>query len=90
MVDIADSGIPTVGKNYTLICSVSGAEKLNPTIIYGWYKNTDSQTQLGTTLFFQSFTLSDAGRYTCNVSIGSDYLNGNISLETFQDVNLQG
>ena len=75
-VQITDDGTtPTAGENYLLICRVSGAEDLNPTITYRWTKNSGSdQTQVGTsssTLSFTPLRLSDAASYVCEVTISS-------------------
>ena len=67
---------------YTLTCTVTGAENLSPTITYQWTRdNGTTQTQVGTnsnTLSFSPLSLSDAGRYTCDVTVGSSYLNSDI------------
>ena len=56
------------------MCSVSGAG--SSTISYQWTKNNaTTQTQVGNdsnTLSFPSLRLSDAGRYTCQVTVGSE------------------
>ena len=67
---------------YTVICAVIGAESLSPTIAYQWTRdNGTTQTQVGTnsnTLSFSPLSLSYAGRYTCNVTVRSPYLNSDI------------
>ena len=67
---------------YTLTCAVTGAENLSPTITYQWTKdNGATQTQVGTnsnTLSFSPLSLSDAGRYTCTVTVSSPYLSGDL------------
>ena len=75
-VQITDDGTtPTAGENYPLICRVSGAENLNPTITYQWIKNSGSgQAQVGvssSTLSFTPLRLSDAASYVCEVTISS-------------------
>ena len=84
-VQISDGGAstPTAGENYQLICSISGAGNLYPTVVrYRWSKNSGSvQTQVGTsssTLSFAPLGLSDAASYTCEVTISSSYLSGDI------------
>ena len=81
-IQISDGGAtPTGGQNYQLSCSVSGAENLNPTIMYRWIKSSGSgQTQVGTssTLSYTPLRLSDAASYVCEVTISSSYLTGDI------------
>ena len=94
-VQISDDGAtPTVGENYQLTCSVSGAENLNPTFTYQWTKNNDTRTQFGTnssTLSFIPLRLSDAASYVCEVIISSVYLAGDIVAMNVdpQDVRIQ-
>ena len=69
---------------FTLTCNVSGADHLNPFIIYQWTKLTQStQTQIqngsdSTTISFSPLRVSDVGRYTCQATIRSPYLNNDI------------
>ena len=77
LVHINDcGGIIVAGQNCTLVCSVSGIGSSNPTISYQWIKNNGAtQTQVGSnsnTLAFSSLRLSDAGQYTCRVTVGSE------------------
>ena len=62
------------GQGYALICSLSGVENLNPIITYQWIKNNGTQIQVGTnsnTISFSPLRLSDAGQYTCQVTVDS-------------------
>ena len=95
-VQIANDGTtPTAGETYPLFCSVSGAENLNPVIMYQWIKNSGSgQIQVGTsssTLSFTPLRLSDAASYVCEVTIVSGYLSGNILAMNVnsQDIRIQ-
>ena len=94
-VQITDGGAtPIAGENYELICSVSGADNLNPTITYQWTKNSDGQIQVGTnsnTLSFTPLQLSDGASYVCAVTIASSYLTGDIAAMSVnpQDVRIQ-
>ena len=61
-------GTPTAGQSYTLTCSVSGASVTT----YQWRKD-GSVIQGETTemLSFSPLRLSDAGQYTCGVTVNS-------------------
>ena len=95
-VQISDGGAaPAAGENYQLVCSISRAENLNPTIRYRWMRNSGSGlTQVGTNSNVLSFTplrLSDAASYDCEVTIASNYLTGAVVAIniTSQDVRIQ-
>lgn len=92
-VGIADGGtIPADRDGYQLICSVYGAENLDPVFAYQWIKNSTSPPQeVGTTntLSFTSLQLSDAAQYVCSVTISSRYLSGDIVALSSQDVRIQ-
>ena len=67
---------------YSLTCDVTGDENLSSTRTYQWTRdNGNTQTQVGTnsnSLSFSSLSLSDAGRYTCSVTVSSPYLNTSV------------
>ena len=95
LVQISNGGAtPSLGEDYQLICSVSGAENLNSTIAYQWTKNSGSgQTQVGAnsnTLLFTPLKLSDTASYTCMVTIASIFLTGDIVMANSQDIRIQG
>ena len=64
------------GQNCTLSCTVTGLTNSNPTITYQWMKNNGThQIQVGNNsnkLSFPSLRLSDAGQYTCQVTVDSE------------------
>ena len=86
---MVSGGTPTVGKSYSLNCTVTGADRLNPTITYQWFK--DSTVVSGeTTLSFSSLSLSDAGQYRCDVTVSSTLLSQPITkMSNTQDLTLQ-
>ena len=93
LISDSDSN-PTIGKSYSLTCSVAGAENLNSTVFYQWTKNIDttSQTQVGINsniLSFSPLRLSDAANYTCRVVIDSSFLSSSISSMTTYDVEIE-
>ena len=92
-VMIAPAGTAVVGQSYSLSCSVSGADSLSPTsTTYRWYnESSNPRSQVGTT---STFTLNPqrpyhAGQYTCEATITSPYLNGDLSQSMMQDITLQ-
>ena len=91
-VQITLSGTLTLGQNgCSLICGVTGAENLSPSITYQWTKNNGTQTQVGAdrVLSFSSLRLSDAGQYTCQATVSSPYLNSDITTMDTQNITLQ-
>ena len=83
-VMVTANGAPELGQNgYSLTCGVSGAGNLSPTITYRWTRDNGTQTQVGTnsnTLSFSPLRLTDVGRYTCEVTISSLFLNSDITM----------
>ena len=76
---MVSGGTPTVGENYSLTCTVTGADQLNPTMTYQWFK--DSTTISGkrqSTLSFSPLRVSDTGKYRCFVTVSSTLLSHSI------------
>ena len=73
--------------DYSLTCDVSGADRLNPTIM--WIKNGSTQTRVdnSTILPLPSLQLSHAGNYSC--SITSTLLNDPVAARNNQSVIIQ-
>ena len=74
-VQIRENIAPQIGlSDYTLTCTISGAETLNTNMTYRWFKdiNTPTRNSVGTNTSVLSFSsplkLSNAGNYTCQVS----------------------
>lgn len=67
-----------LGEEYSLTCVVTGADKLNPVLSYGWTQNgtrlemIDNKTNV---LSFSPFRRSGTGNYSCIVNIFSQYVN---------------
>ena len=77
-VAVSDDGTPTVGQSYSLTCSVSGASVTT----YQWRKD-GSVLQGETTeirLSFSPLRLSDAGQYTCEVTVNSMTLTDDVDV----------
>ena len=70
---------PTIGESYSLTCTATGADQLNPTIIYQWFKdNTVVSDETQSTLSFSSLSLSNTGQYRCDVTVSSTLLHRKI------------
>ena len=79
----------------TLTCDVSGADNLDPTITYRWTRNGDPVTvpdSSSNTFSFSPLGLSQAGVYTCRVTVSSSLLNQNSNADAvnMQTVTIQG
>ena len=87
------SGPTVIRGNYTLTCSVSGADNLASDTTIAWTGPNSNTTETGTSLDLRldSIDLSDAGRYSCvatisNPSILSSTITSNTAIE---DITLQ-
>ncbi len=77
LVNIFDSGSTAdLGKNFSLSCHIFGHENLaTPSIHYQWLKSGSVlHHNSSMILTFPYLTLSEAGLYTCMVTINSSYL----------------
>ena len=88
---MVSGGTPTVGESYSLTCTVTGADRLNPTITYQWFKdNTVVSGETQSTLSFSSLSLSHAGQYRCDVTVSSTLLSQSITeMSNTHDLTLQ-
>ena len=62
---IGSVATPTVGQSYTLTCSVSGASVTT----YQWRKDGSAIQDTTEMLSFSLLRASDAGQYTCRVTV---------------------
>jgi hypothetical protein len=85
----ASPDTPVLGQSYSITCGVTGAENLNPSITYQWTNNSGAQIGTNEVLSFSSFRFSDAGQYTCQATVGSPYLNDDITTTNTHDVRIQ-
>ena len=74
---------------YSLTCGVNGVENLKSSITYQWIENNGVLVGTNEVLSFSSLRLSDAGRYICQATVSSPYLNNDITMTNTQDVRLQ-
>ena len=82
---------PTFEQRYSLMCSVTGAVSINPTITYQWFKTTPRRIEVGTNspiLTFDTLVLSDAGQYSCEVTVSSSLLSQDATVVS-RDYNLR-
>ena len=59
------------------MCSVTGAVSINPTINYQWFKTAPRRIEVGANspiLTFDTLVLSNAGQYSCEVTVSSSLL----------------
>ena len=81
-----------LGQNgYSLTCGVNGAGNLNSTITYQWTKTDGPDVQVGTNsmLSFSPLQFSDAGQYTCRISVNSPFLDNDIMVMGSEDIRIQ-
>ena len=72
---------PIVGSVYSLTCAITGAERLtNSNVTYQWFRSGEVVPgQTMETLPFSSLSISDAGDYSCAITLSSYLLSGPIS-----------
>ena len=89
-VVITYSGVPTVGQSYSLTCSVSGADYLNPNIVYQWFETGDPGVVLARSANLQlpPLQLTEDSHYTCQATISSPYLTEDLTFNQTLDVTI--
>ena len=75
-------------ESYSLHCTVTGAQNLNATIEYQWFKNNSMLREGGHTLQLLSITISNAGMYTCQALVTSRLLLSSITTAKSNPVNI--
>ena len=90
-VKIISSGNTTLGHNTSLTCTVDGlSDNLNASVTYQWSKTNETHIthirSVPRNLSFAPLRLSDAGNYTCQVTVDSNRLNRSINVATFKIV----
>lgn len=82
-VQLSEGGNLMVGANHTFTVSINGAQNLNSVISYAWTQSYGTMRhRIGknsSTFSLHSLRLSNAGMYTCMVTISSTYLGGDIN-----------
>ena len=79
-----------VGDSHTFMCTVYGADNLIPDITYEWERKDNNQVKSNSRTFsLVTLRLSDAGSYTCKVTIASDYLHRSIANSTTVNVTIK-
>ena len=88
---VTTSGVPIIGQNsYTLTCKALVADHLCPHISYRWTKINGIVTQPeNRTITFSPLRLSDAGRYTCQVTVCSYRFNNEVTVMKSHEVRVQ-
>ena len=92
ITDNISGATPIAGETYTLICDISGAENLNPTITYKWIMDSGNGMQVvsnSSMLSFPSLKLRDAANYACMATITSSYLTADIVAMKNQEIRIQ-
>ena len=72
------------------MCSVTGIQSLNATIIFEWRKNDGSLVSSNAVLTFKPLYFSDRGHYTCSVRVNSPYLENVIISSAVEDITFEG
>ena len=91
---MSPTGPFTVGQSYTLTCTanVAGVGTMSTTTITWTHPNGSVTSVTGSSLnlSFNPLRVSDAGQYTCNVSVSSPFLTGPQSSVGTYTINVQG
>ncbi len=69
---VTPSGTAMVGRNFSLLCTVTDTDSPQLTISYNWFRGQLSLTTNSDLLTFDTLSLSDAGLYRCEATVSSD------------------
>ena len=88
--DQSNTAAPMAGSSYSLNCTVTGAERLNgSTITYQWFKDGEMVSgQAMKSYSFARLSFSDAGGYTCRVTLMSDLLSGSFTTTSLNPISV--
>ena len=91
ILQIETSGFPMLGhNNYTLTCKAFVSNHLCPFVSYQWTKENGTVAQPeNRILTFSPLKLSDAGRYTCQVTVCSYRFNNDVTVMKSHEVRVQ-
>ena len=92
LVQISTSGTPIAGERYTLMCSVTGqgVAFLNATTNFEWWKSDGSLVSSNAVLTFSPLFFSHEGRYTCDATVSSPYLENDLLSSAVEDISFEG
>ena len=83
------TSVAVAGQNYSLSCSVIGAELLKPTITYCWYNESSNpriRLVANDTLTLIRLEQYYTGYYTCEMTLYSPYLSQNLSRMVMEEI----
>ena len=97
LLDVSTAGIAQAGENYIVTCGLNGIESfyIPPAINIAW-KNPDGDALITgrstpLNLFMDPLQLSNEGMYTCEVTVQSEFLEGQELHDVIQkNVTVQG
>ena len=73
------------GQSFTLTCSLTGGDTLSPTVSYQWRRG-ESLLNNSPTLHFDFLYLSNAGQYSCVVTLSSSQLDQEYTVTETYDI----
>ena len=90
ILQVTTSGVPIIGQNiYMLTCKALVADHLCPLISYRWTKRNGTVAQPeNRTITFSPLRLSDAGQYTCHVTVYSYRFNNEVTVMKSHEVRI--
>jgi len=89
---ITSAGTSAAGQNFSLNCSVIGAETLKPNITYCWYNESSNpwnRLVTNETLTLPHLQEYYTGNYTCKMNLTSPYLSENLIRRAMKKIIVQ-